>query len=192
MKEDGTRFDYHGVYDDVFVRTKDGWRIKARKQYSFFTMGKKAEPKKWDPAIPLQKGASRALRTAPRAHRGSSVLPVRTYGGPRFHSSTNTFPGDRLVIFSVRFNDSNITYLSTSKTSTPKYIWIVNIRIFNFSFSLYKTFFKLDFELRVCVKVKLCHDVLSDNDFDVEHTYLKPQNSGGLCGGILRFTFKFY
>ena len=42
LKTDGTRYDYFGVYEDELVKTPEGWRIKARKQYPLFTQGEVA------------------------------------------------------------------------------------------------------------------------------------------------------
>lgn len=46
MKKDGSMYNYYGVYEDDMVKTSDGWRIKSRKQYPFFTTGETApDPK---------------------------------------------------------------------------------------------------------------------------------------------------
>ena len=41
-RADGSHYDYYGVYDDELLRTPDGWRIVARKQYPFYTEGEVA------------------------------------------------------------------------------------------------------------------------------------------------------
>src|SRR6185295_19435288 len=35
MKDGSDGMDVHGFYDDVFVKTKDGWKIKTRTSTSF-------------------------------------------------------------------------------------------------------------------------------------------------------------
>ena len=41
-KDGGGHFDFHGVYEDEMIKTPEGWRIKARKQYPFYIEGSPA------------------------------------------------------------------------------------------------------------------------------------------------------